>query len=56
MDMLDYMSRETLIQLASLIAEVAEDTGFGDVKIVIADGRVQILKAEKSYKPNKNVA
>lgn len=35
--------------LASLLADVIDDTGYGDVKIIIADKRVVRLKAEKSY-------
>ena len=35
--------------LASLLADVIDDTGYGDVKIVIADKRIVRMKAEKSY-------
>jgi len=41
---------EMFIQLADLIKDVADDTGFGDVKVVIVDSFAQLLKAEKSYK------
>jgi len=43
------LGQDRLIQLAGLIADVEQDTQYGDVKIVIAEGRVQRLKAEKSY-------
>lgn len=43
------LGQERLIQLAGLIADIEQDTHYGDVKIVIAEGRVQRLKAEKSY-------
>lgn len=43
------LGQERLIQLAGLIADIEQDTQYGDVKIVIAEGRVQRLKAEKSY-------
>jgi len=41
---------DKLTQLRQFLANVIEDTGYGDVKIVIADGKVQLLKVEKSYK------
>ncbi len=43
------LGQDRLIQLAGLIADIEQDTQYGDVKIVIAEGRVQRLKAEKSY-------
>jgi hypothetical protein len=43
------LGSERLIQLASLIREVEESTQYGDVKIIIAQGEIQRLKAEKSY-------
>ncbi len=39
-----------LIKLVKLVENVIEETGYGDVKIVIAEGKVQMLKAEHSYK------
>ena len=39
-----------LLRLIELMEGVIEDTGYGDVKIVIAEGKVQLLKVEKSYK------
>ncbi len=47
--LLSTLGQERLIQLAELIADIETDTQYGDVKIVIAEGRVQRLKAEKSY-------
>ena len=38
-----------IIQLAELILEVKEDTKYGGVDIVIAEGHVRGLKATKSY-------
>jgi hypothetical protein len=38
-----------VVQLPKLLDDVALDTRFGDVKIIITDGRVRLLKAEKSY-------
>lgn len=40
---------ERLVQLAQKLDDVAKDTRFGDVKIIVTDGRVRLLKAEKSY-------
>jgi hypothetical protein len=40
---------ERILQLAQMLEDVATDTHFGDVKIVITDGRVRLLKVEKSY-------
>jgi hypothetical protein len=45
----ELLGEERLRQLVELIEEVEGDTRWGDVKIVIAEGRVQRLKAEKSY-------
>lgn len=44
------LGAERIIQLASLILEVCQKTGYGDVKIVVAEGRVTTLKQEISYK------
>jgi hypothetical protein len=38
-----------LIKLVDLLEGVIDDTGYGELKIVVAQGRVQNLKAEKSY-------
>lgn len=38
-----------LILLADKVEEVINDTGWGDVKIIIAEKRVTRLKVEKSY-------
>jgi hypothetical protein len=43
------MTPEKIVQLAELILDVKKDTRFGGVNIVIAEGRIQRLKAEKSY-------
>lgn len=39
-----------MVKLIELLDEVIDQTGYGDVKIVIAQGQVQSLKAEKSYR------
>ena len=39
-----------LIRLIELLEDVIQETGYGDVKIVVAEGKVQMLKAEHSYK------
>jgi len=48
--LLELLGVERIIQLADLIAEVCEKTGYGDAKIVVAEGRVTTLKQEISYK------
>lgn len=40
---------ERLALLLRLLHEVQADTGFGDVKIVVSDGRVARIKVERSY-------
>jgi len=47
--LLALMGAERLVQLAQKLDDVVSDTRFGDVKIVVTDGRVRLLKAEKSY-------
>jgi hypothetical protein len=41
---------ERLIRMAELIDEVIDDSGWGDIVIVIAERRVVGIKAGKSYK------
>lgn len=43
------LGAERVIQLSQMLEDVAMDTRFGDVKIIITDGRVRLLKVEKSY-------
>jgi hypothetical protein len=45
----DLLNQEQIQLLARLLLEVLEDTGYGDVKIIVAEKRVVRLKAEKSY-------
>jgi hypothetical protein len=45
----DLLNQEQIQLLARLIMEVLDETGYGDVKIIIAEKRVVRLKAEKSY-------
>lgn len=47
--LLNLMGPEKFLQLADLMRDVALDTGYGDVKVVIAQGTVARLKVEKSY-------
>jgi hypothetical protein len=46
----DLLGAERVVQLRCLLLDVMRDTGFGDVKLVVAEGKVALLKAEKSYK------
>jgi len=39
-----------LFKLIMLLEDVINETGYGDVKIIVAEGKVQMLKAEHSYK------
>jgi hypothetical protein len=39
-----------LIRLVELLEGVVEETGYGNVTIVVAEGKVQNLKAERSYR------
>ena len=45
----EHLCTEQIEMLASLLDDVIGETGYGDVKIIIADKRVVRLKAEKSY-------
>jgi len=44
------MNQLKFIQLSELIDDVAEDTGFGYVKIIIRDAYTDYLRSEKAYK------
>ncbi len=44
------LGAERLRLLADLLEEVGRDTRFGDVKVVVADGRGVGLRMEKSYR------
>lgn len=48
--LLRQMGAERVIQLAALLDEVISVTGYGDVKVVVADRKVALLKAEKSFR------
>ncbi len=43
----------SLVQLTELLSDVSKDTGYGHVRIEVAEGRMVLLKAEKSYKAAK---
>ena len=45
----ELLDQEQIQLLARLLLEVIDETGWGDVKIIIAEKRVVRLKAEKSY-------
>lgn len=47
--LLTMMGPGKLVQLSELMREVTIETGYGDVKVIISQGAVQRLKAEKSY-------
>jgi hypothetical protein len=47
--LLALLGGERVVQLTQKIEEVITDSHFGNVTIVITDGRVRLLKAEKSY-------
>ena len=44
-----HLCADQIEMLASLLDDVFDDSGWGTVKIVVADKRVVRLKAEKSY-------
>lgn len=48
--LVELLGIERAEQLVLLLQDVLDDTGFGDVKLVVAEGKVTLLKAEKSYK------
>ena len=45
----EHLCTKQIEMLASLLDGVKGETGYGEVKIIIADKRVVSLKAEKSY-------
>lgn len=44
------LGKERLIQLAELLAGVAENTGYGSVEVIVAAGRVVQLKEVRSHR------
>ncbi len=48
-NMMKHTKPEKFILLSKLICDVAEETSFGDVRIVIAQGWVAQIKVMKSY-------
>lgn len=48
--LLKALGLERMARLADLLDEVSQDTGYGDVTIVIAESKVVLLKSEKSYR------
>ena len=49
-ELIRLLGMEKIIQLADLLGEVSTKTGYGNVSIVINDGRVETIKQEFSYK------
>jgi len=43
------LGAEKMLQLAEMVEEVAQETGYGHVTIIVSQGKVARLKAEKSY-------
>ena len=48
-DLIHLLTQEQVKLLKKLLMEVIDETGYGDVKIIIAEKRVVRMKAEKSY-------
>jgi len=48
--LLDTLKPGQLIRLAELLMRCRLETGYGDIKIVLAEGIVQNFKLEQSYK------
>ena len=49
-ELIRLLGMEKIVQLADLLGEVSAKTGYGNVSIVINDGRVETIKQEFSYK------
>jgi len=45
----ELLGAERVEQLAELVEEVTRETGYGNITIIVSQGRVARLKAEKSY-------
>lgn len=48
--LLRLLGQERVIQLANLVDDVCQKTGWGGVDIVVAEGRVATIKQNISYK------
>lgn len=44
---------EHVVLLLDLLETILDDSGYGGVEIVVADGRVQTMKLTKSYRARK---
>ena len=44
------LGTDRLIRLVELLEDVINETGHGDVRIIISEGKVELLKAGHSYK------
>lgn len=47
--LVELLGLERYEQLADLLEEVEQETGYGHVTIIVSQGKVARLKAEKSY-------
>ena len=47
--LMDKFGRDRLFQFKQLLDDVIT-TGYGDIKVVVVDRRVALIKVEKSYK------
>ena len=49
-NMMNHTKPDKFILLSKLICDVAEETSFGDVRIIIVQGWIEQIKVMKSYK------
>ncbi len=49
-NMMNHTKPDKFILLSKLICDVADETSFGDVRIIIVQGWVEQIKVMKSYK------
>ncbi len=47
---MNHAKPEKFILLSKLICDVAEETSFGDVRIIVVQGWIEQIKVMKSYK------
>lgn len=47
--LLEILGPDRVVMLADLVLDVRDVTGYGHVKILLADGHVVRIKAERSY-------
>ncbi len=49
-NIMNHAKPEKFILLSKLICDVAEETSFGDVRIIVVQGWIEQIKVMKSYK------